>query len=307
MKKSKLSITIGLILTGTVFSMSASATTMYNTYNAYHDNIGTDGLIKTDGWTYDFVNNNRNITHAWAGTNNATMPFDLTNNDVPVLNWAVNLTSPGSGATVSSQNAHDLYGVWADIDTTSGAWSDGNTGAAYSMDVGLLKSDHTQQITLTASNVDPSGWQNFGVNIYTGSNQMHAQTVYAQTGTTCCDQYGNPVPVYSQKQTNLADYNHHEYWNIVSDPTQDNPLNTYGLNYLTHGEHSSVTFTANAGEVYAIVLGGYILGDSPYSNSAGYAVNITSSPVPIPNAIWLFGSGLMALPVLQRRKPILKS
>ncbi len=188
-----------------------------------------------------------------------------------IPNWVVHLESAGSNAKVSSQNAYDTYdtyGIWADIDTTKGAWNDrlpdgASMGSMYNMDLGLIKSDVTQRVSLTVSNVDPIGWQNFGINVYSGTNQMHSQNAYVQTDTLCCDANGNPVPIYSRINTNLADMLHYGYWNFGylpgddnSEVQEDNPFNAH-ITYVTHGDDSTVTFTALAGEVYAILLGGY--------------------------------------------------
>lgn len=320
MNKSIFTKTLTLVLTSTALSMAttsiASANVMYNTYNQYAANIGTDSDANgTDGWTYPEFNSPRSPSYAWVGTDGNALPFGLNNYDLPFANWAVHLNNPGSSATVSSQNAHDSYGIWADIDTTKGAWNDGgpngtnssSNGTIYNMDLGLFKSDITQQVTLTVSNSDPSSWQNFGINVYSGTNQMRTEAKYVQTGTTCCDRDGNPIPTYSLVKTNLADIRHYGYWNrgYIPDTNtapaeHDNPFGSY-IQYLTHGDQSTVTFSATAGEVYAILLGGYS-GEGMYSNDAGYAVNITASPVPVPCAFWLFGSVLAGLMGIRLKK-----
>ncbi len=195
MKKLSLPKIITLILSGSTLALDASASTLYNAFNAYNANIGTDAdTNRTDGWTYQYhPSRDHSITHAWVGTSGGAMPFGLTNYEVPVANWAVELQSPGSGSTVSSQNAFDSYGVWADIDTTAGAWNDGELGTIYNMDVGLFKSNVTQQITLAVSNINPAGWQNFGINVYAGNNQMHSEVVYEPTGSICCDAQGGKI------------------------------------------------------------------------------------------------------------------
>lgn len=308
---------LGSVLLAGIAS-DASALVMYNTYNQYASNIGTDedSTLSPDGWTYPEFNEPRGPSYPWVGTNNGELPFGLSSDDVPFANWAVHLTNAGATETVSSQNAHDSYGIWADIDTTDAAWKQTATaypGTIYSMDLGLIKSDVTQDVTLFLSNVNPNGWQNFGVSIYHGMDQMQSELKYVPTGLHCCDASGNLVPLYSPQITNLGEMRHYGYWNSGYQPgvntapaEKDNPFGSY-IDYVTHGDQSIVTFTAEAGEVYAVLLGGYS-GINMYSNYAGYSVSIetaSTSPaaaVPLPAAAWLFGSALTLLGVCGRNQ-----
>ncbi len=200
------------------------------------------------------------------------------------------------------QDALADYGISADIDTAKGAWNDkGPTGPAspnltsqgwgHNTDVGLFKSDVTQKVTLTATSLQAGsgGWNNFGITVFTGMD----------TGTG---------------------YDHHGGWNINYRPTSNyspntapattnNPLGTVGLTYLAYTDSSSVTFTAAAGQVYSVLLGGFA-GAGNFGPHDGYALNITSSPVPVPAGAWLFGGALASLIGTYRRKrtsPGLKS
>jgi len=69
----------------------------------------------------------------------------------------------------------------------------------------------------------------------------------------------------------------------------------------TQGSTASATLTLflAAGE-YTLILGGYN-GTSPGANLA-YTATISASPVPVPAAVWLFGSALAGLGVFGRRK-----
>ena len=270
MKKNLLSKSVKLALTGllaTGTASTASAHVMYNTYNAYASNIGTDGAGGTDGHSTNGI---------WVGTNDGNAPFG----NAPVANWAAHLHSAGGSLVVSSQDAHDDYNVWADIDTARGAWNDGwptggasSQGWAHNTDVGLFKSDVTQNITVTASNIDPNSWQNFGISVFAGSSPS---------------------------------YNHHGGWNNGYTPvtntapaTLSNPLGTSGLAFVAFTDNSTVSFEAAAGQVYTILLGGYS-GLDNWGPFSGYQVNISS--VPVPGAVWLFGSAIAGMIGFGKRK-----
>lgn len=259
----------GLLVTSAV--STASAHVMYNTYNAYGSNLGTDaGDNGTDGWS---------SSGSWVGTSGGNAPFGFTG---PVANWAAHLHSAGASLVVSSQDAFDDYGVWADIDTAKGAWNDGkftqsasSQGWAHNTDVGLFKSDITQSVTLTASNINANSWQTFGISVFSGIS---------------------------------SSYNHHGGWNIgyrasnTTPATANNPLSTTGLAFVGYTDNSSITFTAQAGQVYTFLLGGYS-GAGNFGPHAGYQLAISSpAAVPVPGAVWLFGSALMGLAGSVRRK-----
>ncbi|MGY6274677.1 hypothetical protein [Methylomonas sp. MgM2] len=283
----------------------ASANVMYNTYNQYASNIGTDG-DGDDGYTRSDYGTGEPV--AWVGTDEGHLPFGLNYRELRFANWAVNLEAVGKTESVSSQNAHDSYAVWADIDTSPGGWFDGEIGTMYSMDLGLIKSDLTQQVTLTVSNIDPLSWQNFGITVYSGADQLHPKTVYEYSHDECCDADGNPVPVYDYVDYNyLSTMSHYGYWNSnyfpeAHQPAQkDDPFGSDHIFYLTHGDQSTVTFTAQEGEIYVVLLGGNSGGDR-YKSSMGYTLDVASSPVPIPGAVWFFGSVLGLFSYFQRRK-----
>jgi hypothetical protein len=268
MKKNLLRNSIKLALTGllTVGAFSnASAHVSYNTYNAGK----TPGVGGTDGWSNP---------GGWVGTANGNAPFAFAG---PVANWAAQLHHAGASLTVSTADAQADYGIAADIDTAKGAWNDGfftqsafSQGWGHNTDVGLFKSDVTQTVTLTASNVDPTSWQNFGISVFSG-------------------------------MTTEGNYDHHGGWNVgysssnTAPATQDNPLGTVGLDFLTYTDNSTVSFTAQAGQVYSILLGGNS-GDGNFGPHARYQLEISS--VPVPGAVWLFGSAIAGLVGFGKRK-----
>jgi len=288
MKKTKLATALTSIFAGSVLSLAmtseASAHVMYNTFNAYASDIGSDEGSRTDGWT-------TKTGSGWVGTASAsTTPFGTTSD---VVNWAAHMHGAGSSYSliVSSQDAHDDYGIWADIDTAKGAWNDkgpngptsgGSQGWGHNTDVGLFKSNVTQIVTLTASNLDSSSWQNFGISVFSG-------------------------------MSTAGNWHHHGGWNAgykpasnanpniqpaqLSDPLQLTPNGD--LIFVTYTDNSTVSFEAQAGQVYSILLGGYS-GAGNFGPHAGYSLSISS--VPVPGAVWLFGSALLGLVGFNRRK-----
>ncbi len=268
MKKKTLSKTVAMAIvsSGLISApssvLAATATVYYNKY-----------LGSPDGW----VTNTPDFT----GLNPGQTPFGYTGK---ALNWAVHAAA-GSSATVSEADALSTYGFAADIDTAKGAWNDGypgttnaNTGWGHMTDIGLFKSDIDQNVTISIASVS-GDWNNFGISIFKGMDSGQS-------------------------------YNHHGQWNSGYCPgctppsqgtvTNDNPLGMTGLNYLTHSDNSTVTFTAQGGEIYSILLGGYA-GSGIFSPVDGYVAQITTSPVPLPAAAWLMGGTLVGLTGFLRR------
>lgn len=280
MKKTKLAKAIAYIATGTLISIghisSAAATSVdYNTTNAYDSN-SISGGVGTDGWTWH---------NAWTSE---TAPFATT---APVVNWAAEITAGGDGLTISSQNAHDLYGIWADIDTAKGAWFDGKQGWGHNTDVGLFRSSVDTDVTINATAIQLPGssetWSNFGISIYSGMSSTDNWDHHGQWNCPTCSMFGAP-------------------FGIAPTPfDQDNPLASTGLTYVTHNANvdatNGITFHAAAGQIYSILLGGNS-GSSNFGPYAGYSLEIATAPVPLPGSLWLFGGALASLLGVKRRK-----
>jgi hypothetical protein len=105
-------------------------------------------------------------------------------------------------------------------------------------------------------------------------------------------------------------YSHHGAWNCpaCATPTpftKDNPFSgTAGLTNIGYSNHvtgtNDFTFTAQAGQIYTIYLGG--VGFSKWNTGIdNYKLTLTTSPVPLPSAVWLFGSAIAGLVGLRRR------
>lgn len=84
----------------------------------------------------------------------------------------------------------------------------------------------------------------------------------------------------------------------------DNPLGTVGLTYLGQasttvaGGSATFTFTNLAGD-YTLMLGG-----NGSAAAGNYQATLTASTVPLPAAIWLFGSALAGVAAIGRRRKI---
>ncbi|MDD5113197.1 MAG: hypothetical protein PHC94_04220 [Methylobacter sp.] len=86
-----------------------------------------------------------------------------------------------------------------------------------------------------------------------------------------------------------------------------NPLGTVGLNYLgqastsTAGGVASYTFTNLTGGNYTLLLGGNGTSSDIFGNGS-YKLTLTS--VPVPFAVWLFGSAMAGLIGFRRNRKI---
>ncbi|QPK63968.1 hypothetical protein IVG45_03025 [Methylomonas sp. LL1] len=307
MKQTKLAkaiayVVAGVALTaGSISTASAAATTMYNLTTANGDACDTNACTPsfgggTDGWLYGpggSSSGSDTSVAAWAGTSGTNKtPFGYTGAH---LNWGLHMTSNGS-AEISSADSLSRYGVAADVDTAKGAWSDAvsvntNNGTSqiasgwrHDLEFGLFKSDINATITLSAAGVNQSGTA-FGFTIFKGMS------------------------------TN-ANYGHHGAWNSNNNATGLTSASlpgggttftladivAYSVGGASPSNLDTISFDAEAGQVYTVVLGGYRNGEWG-DTIDGYKLNVSSvAAVPVPGALWLFGSALVGLVGVQRRK-----
>lgn len=271
-----------------------ASTTMYNTYNVSPVPRVTDaGTLNTDGWTRSDGSPPPPSDTAplvpWVGTTGYNTdpsdprPFNYVG--YSAANWAAHITQAGDSLQISQADSFANYGIYADIDTAGGAWRDtqGPQGWRHNTDIGLFKSDVTTDVTLTVSAIN-GPIATFGITVFQGMD----------SGTN---------------------YSHHGAWN--SSPlnfTNSDPFDTVGVEYVDGLGVNTVdnvsymfgitstngfTFTAQAGQIYSIYLGGY-QGIHWNQQHDGYQLNI--STVPVPAAFWLMGSGLLGLLGLGRRR-----
>lgn len=319
LKLSPLSLAIATVLTGSALSFDAAAsTTMYNTFT-------TTDQTKTDGWVYGFCPTCTNSTRAIAYNSSNPQAYTAggvagggfygANESDPAqytsqtpfgyggtshLNWGVHLTTAGDNAEISQADAQARYGYAAEIDTGGGAWRDNGsttggiqTGWKHQTDIGLIKSDFTQTVILNLTNLNASFSARFGITVFEGMDTKTA--AYVHHGS-----WNNPTAIPAAPGGTPPAQIAHPY-------NMDNPFGTVGLtnkgysDYVDSTAAHAFSFTAEAGKIYSIYLGGVDFGDWN-DNLAGYKLNIATSPVPVPGAVWLFGSALAGFGLVGRRK-----
>lgn len=299
MKKTKLALAIagGVLSLGGVSVASATSTTMYNLSTA----SGTDNSTNTTDWTTTIAGgtdgwaNGATIGGAgvvgkvanqkWAGTGGDTVtPFGYAGAH---LNWALEFSGhTGGSAEISTFDSFNRYGIYADIDTAQGAWNDLNTvnspaGWLHDTDTGLFKSDVSGTVTLNIQGVLNSG-TNFGFTVFKG---MDAVTLYAHHNAW--NAYANQSGLSAasspyQKTGGLMPGANLTVADIVA----------YSVGGANTSNLNTISFDAEAGQVYTIFLGGYRNGGWDATDD-GY--RLTVSQVPVPAAFWPFGSGLVGL------------
>ncbi len=324
MTKTKLAHAITLVISSSVLSLDVSAATVsYNAFN--HDRSAPNALVSggngTDGWMRTATNgcgaagstcgdgpatsNNPNKTVsqnrgnqpvAWVG-DDPRIDGDFNYSGTQTLNWTA-VIGAGEKVVVSRIDSNTRYGGtvlpdgttfnYADIDTAKGAWHDNSgDGWKHDSDIGLFKSTVTQQVTLSISSLLSNGQINqtpdYGFTIFEGKN----------TGTNNYSHHGPWHTVSPEDARNVG--------NNVNPITTPNPFGGSGLTVLI-GDYvvgNTATFTAEAGKVYTIILGGFQGGDWVETRND---YQLTISSVPVPSAVWLFGSALAGLVGLKRRK-----
>jgi hypothetical protein len=315
MIKTKLAKAIALTIAGaaltagSVSSASASSTTMYNLFHSQ----GTTPCApcsagETDGWVWGGVADSTPsgtdtidlATGAgWVGTS-ATDKTPLGYKGGGVLHWAVQLNGGGT-AEISNADSIARYGVSADIDIAKGGWSDnalsGASGWRHDVDFGLFKSNISGLVTLNAVAVNgtgPTSTPNIGFTIFkgmdisTGSYNHHGAWNSANnaSGLTTASLPGGGTKFGANNAAAIA--------NIVA----------YSVGGATPGNLNNISFTAEAGQIYTIALGGYRNGDWT-TTLDGYKLSVGQvSAVPVPGAVWLFGSAMAGFLGLRRSKKL---
>lgn len=305
MKKSTLSSAITLALAvGSISVASATSTTMYNTFN----NTGTVDpaaggtwapVGQTDGWANGAVPSAPTGTipsQAWLGSTGAAFGYTGAH-----LNWGAEFTGGGTNtATISSYDAKSKYGTYADIDAAKGAWSDASQSEAFGwrhdLDLGLFKTDTAGTVNLSISGILLSG-TDYGFTIFKGMdtvttynhhgswNRQNMDPITVDNGTPFNQQFGPSTFVPMSGGLTVAD------------------LEETSVGGASPTDLNTISFEAEAGQLYSIFIGGYRNGNWTDTND-GYALQISQAPaaVPVPAAAWLFGTGLIGMIGARRRK-----
>ncbi len=277
MKKNKLAKSISAAVVGVVITTGSISTALASS-TSYHLSNGN-----------------------WASQSGAD-PFTITS----PAHWVAEITAAGDSLTVSSQDAQNRYGVWPGLKTAKGAWFDGTNGWAHHTAVGLFKSDVAVDVTINITALPPQGstdtWSNFGMSVYTGMAEGYWNAHATWNCPTCTSIDSNGIehrtaPTYTDDNPFGGQYEDLSILGLTPGT---------GLTYLKHDgtvddNLNDITFHAEAGQVYTLLLGGNS-GLGNFSPVAGYSVNIATSAVPLPAAVWLFGGALAWLTGLQGRK-----
>lgn len=280
-----LSKAIKIALTGSALVMSISSAnaslTMYNTFTTTDQN-------STDGWTRTGGSSGTGSLQPWVGV--ANRPFNF--RGPSALSWAIQLNGTGDSGEISTADSLARYGFAAEIDTAQGAWQDesaAKTGWRHQIDFGLIRSDVTQKVRLSASVVGDAFPSLFGISLYKGMDNRLG-----------------------------GGWSHHGGWNagyVAGDTSEanlakvntNNPMDITGLTFLDFidssglGPHGGnyLEFIAEAGQIYTVHIGGRA-GGSWNGVKASYALDVAA--VPVPGAVWLFGSAMAGLVSISRRK-----
>lgn len=264
-------------------SDASAANTMYNTFNAFSAAMPTDGdpnstpvsglQPTTDGWVWGFDHTNhlggtkalpyppvaKFVGIDGSKTPSRRTPFGYAGS-APV-NWAVQLGCSDSGV-ISQADAFRRYGVYADIDTAKGAWSDASGSGAFgwkhNLDIGLFMSTVDTDVTLSVAGLTQPG-TNFGFTIYKGMD------------------------------TTSVPYVHHGAWNAgnnASGVTADslvpgtsfteNDVAAYSVGGTSPSNLNQIVFHVKANKVYTIALGGYRNG-AWYTTADGYVLTANTA------------------------------
>jgi len=165
---------------------------------------------------------------------------------------------------------------------------------------------------------DPS---NFGDPIGTGwthtSNWTALTLTQAANLTVTLAQTTNPTPsglipafaLWAGQQLTGGDWHVFNNSGNFDWSTQDPGADSSSLNYIGNapnlGALSSISKTFSLGPgLYTLVFSGNAFGvtGATIGPAIGYQATLTTSPVPVPAAVYLFGSGLIGLAGLARRR-----
>ncbi len=311
----------GSVAAGTVnpFAGGVYSSTYYGKTDGWSNGAGAQTLANTttpsaSGWTNSsgtfFPSTSRvpvgyYATQNWVGTSSSTTAaFGYSGAH---MNWGVEITGgQGGTGTISAADSFNRYGIYADVDTAKGAWAALNVtnqgGWRHDLDVGLFKSDTTGLVTLTAQGILNPNAQ-FGFTVFKGMDQttayLHHGSWNAGNNTAGITNASNPYIGGTNAGTGLtnADIIAASIGDIGTCDAATGTCSVSPFDSTTN--MNTISFNAVAGQYYTIFLGGY-MGGNWNSTTDGYSLTI--SQVPVPGAVWLFGSAMAGLIGFGRRK-----
>lgn len=190
--------------------------------------------------------------------------------------WFAELAGNTATETVSSSAARTA-GADANYALAVGprAWSanaSGTLGKGHGSDFGLIQLTGLSNLTITvAADTALGSAMTPGFSLFQGWD----------TGSTA---------------VRVADYQNN----------QDNPLGTQGLSFIDSaattiaGGSASFTFNNLSAGNYTLFVGGNATAGTGFEGK--YTVSLAASPVPVPGAVWLFGSALIGFVKIGRGK-----
>ena len=199
----------------------------------------------------------------------------------PMLDFGIG--APTGGSISYAGGAAPLVGVDIDVDTVVGLATPSNSNVVYNLISATLS-------FTTGASLAPWVWgggSNSSIQLYggvdldgngsIGTGDISAGTLLlsGQFGFADVSYYGNEFHITGASFT---------------DEKNSDLLNHYGLPLVDYSGHFNISFSASYGKV----------GDA-FTSSSLLSGDVTNTPVPIPGAVWLLGSGLAGLVGIRRK------
>lgn len=235
--------------------------------------------------------------------------------------WYAGFDASGGSATLTSADANAVGAQ--ELMAGARAFRDIGTNWGHNSDLGMLRLSHPANVTITVSSdnslIGHTFTDNFsgvgawvgGANTATLAPGLAVWQGWAATGSRHGPWTGNGdmqpysnnpnltgLTVITGKSTTTTD--------CAADGGGNPAACAFNATQGTSSSISSATLVLNnlaAGD-YTIFVGGYLgtPGPSQANLHVAYQINLTATPVPIPAALWLFGSALAGLGAVGRRR-----
>lgn len=201
--------------------------------------------------------------------------------------WLVNVHHFDDTLVVSTANANTTYANTGDsliIETFNNKWNPANSWGN-ALDFGLINLEVAGNLTVKVE-ADASLGSTFlpGFTLWEGWDATATSSRHGSWNAT-------PTNPGSRGSNDLT------YIGYASTSGSDSGIN-YTYDNIAHAVE--ITFTGLAAGNYSLWVGGNGTGNTSVGQQ--YIVSITASPVPVPAAIWLFGSAVAGMIGFGRRK-----